>query len=110
MRRRTTRWQRACNAWVAAPEVLRLAVVIAATILLAMCAGCATAPTTAVKVPVPIVCQEKVPDRPAMPADSLDETASLDSFVQAATAEIERRDAYEVEMRAALVACTKPLP
>ena len=36
-------------------------------------------------------------------------TATLDQFTQAATAEIERREGYEGELRAALATCTQPV-
>lgn len=59
-----------------------------------------------VKVVVPVECQEKEPTRPVMPTESLRPGADLDQFAQAAMAEIERREGYEVQLRAALVVCT----
>lgn len=73
-------------------------------------AGCAGTPQyTRVNVPVPVACEEAVPDRPAMPTEAL--TPGVPPWVlqRAALAEIDRREAYEVKMRAALVACTTPI-
>ena len=79
--------------------------------LIAACAlltGCA-ATSTQVKVPVPVECKEPVPDRPVMPTEGLASTATLDQFAQAAMAEIERREGYEVELLTALQACRTPI-
>jgi hypothetical protein len=85
---------------------------IAAAILLgivaAMLFGCGATMQT-VKVPVPVSCQEKEPDRPVMPTESPGLRAGLDAFVQAATAEIERRQGYEDKLLAALRACIAPI-
>lgn len=71
-------------------------------------AGCnATLPQ--VRGPIPVECREEVPDRPVMPTEALPARPSLDAFVQAAAAEIERRESYEGRLRTALVACTTPL-
>lgn len=77
-------------------------------VLVALLAGCATT-MQPVKVPVPVECQVAVPERPAMPTDALRPGATLDAFAQAAMAEIERREGYEVRLVAALGVCTKPL-
>lgn len=74
----------------------------------AMLMGC-NATMTQIKVPVPVACQETEPGRPVMPTDRLLPGASLDSFVQAAEAEIERREGYELKLVAALRACIEPL-
>lgn len=71
-------------------------------------AGC-SATLTQVRVPVPIECREEVPERPQMPTERLQQGGGLDDFVRAATAEIERREGYELRLRAALQACTKPI-
>lgn len=82
-----------------------------ASTLIAACAlltGCATqkhVEIQRVNVLVPVECKEPVPTRPVMPTENLSDTATLDQFVQAATAEIERREAYEGQLRTALVAC-----
>lgn len=71
--------------------------------------GCgATMPQTVNKA-IPVECRETVPERPAMPTESLAAGVGLDAFVQAATAEIERREAYEGQLRTALVNCTTPI-
>ena len=77
------------------------------SVLLASCA--AAPPVTTTRVPVPIECQEAVPERPLMPTEQLKAKPTLDQWVQAADAEIERREAYELKLRAALLACTAPI-
>lgn len=62
-----------------------------------------------VSVAVPVACQEKEPDRPVMPTESLRPGATVDQFTQAAMAEIERREGYEGLLRTALAACTAPV-
>lgn len=71
-------------------------------------AGC-NATTSQLRIPVPIECREEVPERPQMPTEHLPQGSGLDDFVRAATAEIERREGYEIKLRTALEACTKPL-
>lgn len=86
-------------------------------IFLASCAGglaaCSTAPPRVeiqrVNVAVPVACQEPTPARPVMPTESLRPGANVDQFAQAAMAEIERREGYEVQLIAALAVCTQPL-
>lgn len=82
--------------------------VILAAAAMAMLFGC-NATMQAVKVPVPVACQEKEPDRPIMPTDRLLPGAPLDAVVQAATAEIERREGYEIKLVTALRACIAPI-
>ena len=65
-------------------------------------AGCAAKPQTRT---ITIPCRVVMPARPIMPTESLPVDASLDAFVQAAAAEIERREGYEQELRAAIGAC-----
>ena len=69
----------------------------------AMLAGCSTCEP--VKVPVPVPCNAPAPQRPTMPTEALTADATLDDFVAAAAAEIERREGYELQLRAALQAC-----
>lgn len=71
-------------------------------------AGCGATMQT-VQVPVPVECRVQVPARPAMPTEALAPGVALDAFIAAATAEIERREGYEGELRAALGECTKPV-
>lgn len=73
-----------------------------AAVLCAAMAGCSPTPQ---RVAVPVPCRVTIPARPIMPTESLPVDASLDAFVQAAAAEIERREGYETELRAALGAC-----
>ena len=64
--------------------------------------GCAAEPQ---RVPVTVPCRVTIPARPIMSTDGLTPDATLDAFVQAAAAEIERREGYEAELRAAVGAC-----
>ena len=82
-----------------------------AMFLIAVCAvlaGCA-APAQTLKVPLPVVCNEAVPDRPVMPTESLAPGVEPYALTRAALAEIDRREGYEIKLRAALVAFTAPL-
>ena len=79
---------------------------IAACVLLA---GCAATSTTQIKVPVPVECREQVPDRPVMPTESLRPGVDPWTLQRAALSEIDRREAYEIKLRTALVACTMPI-
>lgn len=58
-----------------------------------------------VKVAVPVPCQEPEPARPSMPTEHLSADASVDAYVQAAAAEIERRKGYEGQLVQALRNC-----
>lgn len=88
-----------------------LSAALAAAVLLAGCS--ATAPAKVeiqqVKVAVPVPCDEPEPQRPNMPTDQLSVDADVDTYVKAAGAELERREGYEVELRAALANCKRPL-
>ncbi len=70
--------------------------------------GCG-ATLTQVKTPIPVVCQEAAPDRPAMDTETLDPAAPVDVQSRAMRAEIDTREAYELKLRAGLVNCTRPL-
>lgn len=87
-----------------------LPVVAAAAGLLLV--GCETAPRVEIQrvnVAVPVACNEPTPARPVMPTEALRPGATVDQFTQAAQAEIERREGYEVQLRAALAVCTAPV-
>lgn len=84
-----------------------IATVILAIITLAMLTACGTTVQT-VKVAVPVPCLATEPARPVMPTDLLLPGVSLDRFVQAAIAEIERREGYEGRLVAALQSCITP--
>ena len=58
---------------------------------------------------VPVACRVQTPVRPAMPTAALSPGLSLDRFAASATAEIELREGYEIELRAALDTCTAPI-
>ena len=80
---------------------------------LALLTGCAAAPVKyevqRVNIPIAVECQEAEPGRPQMPTEALQPGATVDQFVQASTAEIERREAYELELRTALTNCKRPI-
>lgn len=68
--------------------------------------GCATAERVVqVRVPVPTACQVAEPTRPIMDTETLAIDARIDEQARAMRAEIERREGYEGELRAALRAC-----
>ena len=81
---------------------------IAACALLAGCAGQKHVEIQRVKVPVPVECREREPERPVMPTEALAPGVALFELVQSALAEIDRREAYEVRLRAALQICIAP--
>ena len=70
--------------------------------------ACGVAPIQTVKVPIPVECRVDVPARPAMPTEALSPGVDLDRFSASAMAEIELREGYEGELRAALAECLKP--
>lgn len=84
--------------------MMRAMCLIAACALLA---GCGQR-IVRVSVPVPVACQEQVPERPVMPTEALQPGVAPFVVLRAALAEIDRREGYEGVMRAALVACTAP--
>lgn len=73
--------------------------------------GCSSAPPVAkfdqVKVAIPVACQEPEPVRPQMPTDQLPADVDVDTYVQAAEAEIQRREGYEIQLRMALANCNR---
>lgn len=77
-------------------------------------AGCTSSPPKVgiqqVKVAVPVACQEPEPSRPVMPTEHLAADVDVDAYVQAAAAEIERREGYETQFVTALRNCKRPLP
>lgn len=84
---------------------------LAAGLLLTGCLE--TAPrvvTQQVKVAIPVPCQEPEPARPVMPTEHLAGDADVDAYVQAAAAEIERREGYEDQLVTALRNCQAALP
>jgi len=80
-------------------------------ILFALLTGCATQEprieVRTVNVAVPVSCQEPVPERPAMPTESLKPGVMLDGFAASAMAEIELREGYEGQLRTALDNCRR---
>lgn len=88
---------------------MRAIFLIAACALLAGCAVQKHVEIQQVKVPVPVECREPEPERPVMPTEALAPGVALFELVQAALAEIDRREGYEVRLRAALRICTAPV-
>ena len=87
----------------------RCTLLVAVVALAGPLAACGVAPTQMVKVPIPVECRVDVPARPAMPTEALSPGVDLDRFSASAMAEIELREGYEEELRAALAECVKPL-
>ena len=83
---------------------------LAAVLLMA---GCASAPPKVgiqqVKVAVPVPCKEPEPSRPVMPTEHLAGDVDVDAYVQAAEAEIQRREGYEIQLRQSLTNCKQPI-
>ena len=75
----------------------------------ALLGACGFVPLQTINVPVPVECRVATPSRPAMPTESLAPGVDPDRFVAASQAEIELREGYEGELRAALAECIKPL-
>lgn len=74
----------------------------------AMLTGCGiTTRLVTVNVPVAIACQVQEPARPMMDTETLEPEAPVDVQARAMRAEIERREGYEGELRAALRACRR---
>lgn len=76
--------------------------------------GCSAAPPARievqqVKVAVPVPCDEPEPERPNMPTEHLAGDVNVDAYIQAAAAEIERRQGYEMQLLAALTNCRRAL-
>ncbi len=72
-------------------------------------AGCAAPARVQTLVPVPVECRETVPDRPVMPTEALAPGVASWTLLRAALAEIDRREGYEVQLRAALIVCTSSI-
>lgn len=91
-------------------KTVRIAISLIAVCALTACA----APQTRVEiqrvnVPVPVECREREPDRPTMPTEALVPGVAPYRLLQSALAEIDRREGYEVRLRAALRACMEPV-
>ena len=75
----------------------------------ALLAGCGSVKHVQVRVPVPVACTEQVPERPAFPTEALQPGVAPWLLLRAALAEIDRREGFEVQLVAALRACTAPV-
>lgn len=87
----------------------RYALLVPVLALVWSLAACGVTPAQRVRVPVPVECDAEVPARPAMPTEALAPGVDMDRFSAAAMAEIELREGYEGELRAALAECVKPV-
>lgn len=81
----------------------------AIAVSLGLLGGCATPSAIVTRVPVPVACAEPVPQRPAMPTETLRPGVDIFVFTKNAQAEIVLRDAYEVRLLTALQACRAPV-
>ncbi len=73
-------------------------------------AGCSTQTTLQrVNVPIPVECRAQVPARPVMPTEVPAAVFTLDGHVARLQAEVEEREAYEIQLRAALDECLQPI-
>lgn len=86
-----------------------VSVALAAGLLSACGASAPRVEIQQVKVAVPVPCQEPEPARPQMPTDQLPVDVDVDTYVQAAEAEIQRREGYEIQLAAALRNCKQSL-
>lgn len=74
-------------------------------------AGCVTNPPIIdvkdriVEIPVPVPCKIRPVDEPTLPVDKLKKEDALDTKLASALSEIERREAYEKELKAAIKEC-----
>ena len=82
---------------------------IAAAVVLAGCAAPVERLVT-VKVPVPVPCDVKVPERPAMPLEAIRAPYTVDAWIGRAIAQDGLRAAYELELETALGACVAHMP
>lgn len=75
--------------------------------LFVLLSGCATQQSSVqtVRVLVPVPCPVAEPEAPIYPTAHLLLDADLDAVIQAALAEIELREGYELQLRAALKVC-----
>lgn len=88
---------------------MKATLLIAASVLSTGCTTGNHVEIQRVNVAVPVECKEPIPNRPVMPTEALRPGATVDQFTQAALAEIERREGYEVQLVSALVGCTAPV-
>lgn len=75
-------------------------------------AGCVTAPPVElqkINIAVPVPCQVAEPERPVMPTEALAPGVTPFVLLRASLAEIDRREAYEGQLVAALASCRAPI-
>lgn len=85
--------------------MIRLAVITAVALL----AGCAASPPVPVvqevRIPVPVPCTVDVPERPVWAVDALPIGSGIWDQMRALRQERHQRQAYEIELEAAVRAC-----
>lgn len=83
---------------------------LATGLVLTLLTGCETMKQLVeVKVMVPVPCNEPMPARPVMPTETMPLKAKVDVQARHMRAEIDRREAYEIKLVAALENCRAPL-
>lgn len=70
--------------------------------------GSAAPPHVQTLVPVPVECRETLPVRPVMPSEVLLPGVAPWMLLRDALSEIDRREGYELQLRAALISCLSP--
>lgn len=90
---------RTCQTIVFALGLLALATLVA---------GCGTAPAIPATIAVAVAqpCAVPVPDKPVFPAETLTGTEDIFTLGKTLWADIQRRQAYELQLRTALEGCT----
>lgn len=82
----------------------------AIALLVLALSGCETIPEVVeIRVPISVPCEVEKPTRPRMDTDHLPLDAKVDVQNRAMRAEIDRREAYEGQLRTALDVCTTPI-
>lgn len=79
--------------------------VVLALLALGGCAGTPPVELQKINIAVPVPCQVATPERPAMPTEALAPGAAPFVLLRASLAEIDRREAYEGQLAAALASC-----
>lgn len=80
-------------------------------VLLALggCAGTPPVEVQKINIAVPVPCQVAEPERPVMPTEALAPGVPPFVLLRASLAEIDRREAYEGQLVAALASCRAPI-
>ena len=88
----------------------RVVLAVLVVILLFLLTGCAHQERLVeVKIMVPVACKEEKPERPVMHTEGLAVGTPVDVQARHMRAEIDRREAYEIKLVAALDNCRAPI-